>query len=511
METDTNKGDYKSLVSSKGIKAETSQDYQSISKTSHSRKSDDNLNLKNNQNIIRERDLTIKDLNIKDVENPEKTEQQLSYTEKRKLKKQEKTAEKNWKLLADDNWINKNGHNLTFIGIFIFTFLVLFRPYELIPGLGFLGGTPFFVAFATLLVYIPTQLSAEGSVTVLTTEVKCVLVLIALSLLTMPIARDFGLAWETFNDKFIKSVLMFIVMVNVIRTRKRLMWILWLSIGISIYLCYMAISLYLEGQFEVEGYRVAVDVRGMFANPNDMAIHFVTMLPITFCLAVAAKNKVLKIFYFLITAGQVVGVLVTFSRGGFLGLLGLSLVLMWKIGREHRTKAILISAFLLILLVVFAPGNYGVRMLSIFFPGLDPVGSADQRKENLILSIIATIRNPWGIGIGNSITFGVGNLQTHNAYTQVSSELGVVGLAAYLTFMISPFRKLGAIERTLFEKGDKKWFYYLAIGWQASIVGFMISSFFGSIAYDWFVYYLIAYAVTFRRIYQVSEQVGEQS
>jgi hypothetical protein len=83
-------------------------------------------------------------------------------------------------------------------------------------------------------------------------------------------------------------------------------------------------------------------------------------------------------------------------------------------------------------------------------------------------------------------------------------------LAAYLIFLISPFRKLGAIERTLFAKEEYDWFYYLSIGFQASIIGFMFSSFFVAVAYNWFVYYLIAYAVAFRRIYQLEKGLKEE-
>ena len=76
--------------------------------------------------------------------------------------------------------------------------------------------------------------------------------------------------------------------------------------------------------------------------------------------------------------------------------------------------------------------------------------------------------------------------------------------------MISPFRKLGAIERTLYAKEEYSWFYYLSIGLQASIIGYVISSFFVSVAYNWFIYYLIAYAVAFRRIYQIENGLNEE-
>jgi uncharacterized membrane protein YwzB len=87
--------------------------------------------------------------------------------------------------------------------------------------------------------------------------------------------------------------------------------------------------------------------------------------------------------------------------------------------------------------------------------------------------------------------------------------LGILGLTAYLIFLISPFRKLGAIERQLFIKKEFDWFYYLAVGLQSGIIAYMVSAFFASVAYNWFAYYLIAYAVAFRRTYQIEKGLKE--
>jgi O-antigen ligase len=317
----------------------------------------------------------------------------------------------------------------------------------------------------------------------------------------MPIAKDPGLAWEKFNDPFIKAVVIFIVLINVVRTRKRLMGLMWLSLGIGVYLSFAALDMYLKGQFNVEDYRVGVDVGGMFGNPNEMAMHLVMMTPLAITLGIAAKSSLLRYTYFGMAVLFIGANMVTFSRGGFLGLMAVGAVLAWKLGRRQRLNVTIASVVIGGVIILAAPGNYGLRMLSIFIPGLDAVGSSDQRKELLERSLLVTARNPWGIGIGNFPIVGIRNLQSHNAFTQVSSELGILGLMAYLIFMISPFRKLSAIERTLFERNNANWFYYLAIGLQASIIGYMVSSFFASVAYNWFIYYLIAYAVAFRRIY----------
>lgn len=428
-----------------------------------------------------------------------------------KASKKAKQVERDSKLLKKDRWLVRNGHAFTFAGLYMFSVMVLFRPYEIVPGLGFLSGTAIYFALLTLAIYLPSQVATEGNLTILSTEVKAILAMTLIALITLPIAKDPGLAWEKFNDPFIKAVVMFVVMVNVVRTRERLMKMLWLSFGIGIYLGVSALDLYMKGKFAVEEYRIAVDVGGMFGNPNEMAMHFVMMTPIAITLGIGAKSSLWRLIYFLTAALFIAANMVTFSRGGFLGLLACFAVLAWKLGRKHRLNVTVASIVVGGIAMVAAPGNYGLRMLSIFVPGLDAVGSSDQRQELLIRSIWVSLRNPWGIGIGNFPIVGVRNLQSHNAFTQVSSELGILGLIAYLVFMISPFRKLGAIERKLFEAEDHSWFYYVSIGLQASIVGYLVSSFFASVAYGWFIYYLIAYAVAFRRIYSLELESKENT
>lgn len=433
-----------------------------------------------------------------------------TYAEQQKLKKEEKKAEKDFNLLSGDRWLDRNGHTLTYIGLYLFSILVLFRPYELIPGLGFLSATAFYFAAATLAIYLPTQFSTEGNLTIMTTEVKAVLVLTAIAIVTIPISRSPAMAWESFNDPFIKAVLIFIVMVNVIRTRERLMGMLWLSLSIGVVLSYLALGMYMRGEMNVEGYRISVEIGGMFENPNEMSLHLIMMIPLAVTLGLASKSKVMKLIYFVMAVFMLSANMITFSRGGFLGLIGAAAIMVWKLGRKNRVSVTVSSLVIGLIVIVLAPGNYGLRILSIFIPGLDPVGSSSQRSELLERSIIVTLRNPWGIGIGNFPIVGIRNLVSHNAYTQVSAELGLLGLLAYLVFMLSPFRKLGAIERTQFEKNETDWFFYLAIGLQASIVAYLIGSFFASVAYNWFIYYLIAYAVAFRRVYQIEKGLHEE-
>ena len=64
-----------------------------------------------------------------------------------------------------ESWIHKHGHTVSYAGIFLFSTLVFFRPYEFSPSLFWLAQTPFWVAVATLFVYAVTQLGLENRIT----------------------------------------------------------------------------------------------------------------------------------------------------------------------------------------------------------------------------------------------------------------------------------------------------------------------------------------------------------
>ncbi len=436
---------------------------------------------------------------------PEKEKSPLNYADQVKQAKVNKEIAKDEKLLSKDGWLVKNGHTLSFTGLFLFTFWLYFRPYELL-GIESLKTLALYFALGTIVIFIPTQFIAEGNITARPPEIIYLLLFAAFAFVSIFIGRSTADSWAVFNDVFIKVVLMFIVMVNVLRTEFRLRAMIWLSLGIGAYLSYNAFDLYQRGVFKTEGYRVSVDMGGMFGNPNELATHFVMFTPVAVVLALSAKTKVMKLVYAAVTLLFIAGIMVTFSRGAFIGLIICSFVLAWKIGRDRKILVMSVSAVGSAIFLVVAPGGYGLRVLSILIPGLDPVGSADQRKELLIRSVWVSLRNPQGVGMGLFKIMNDTGHETHNAYTQVSSELGILALVVYLLLLTSPIRRLGAIEREMYRDQDFSWIYYLSIGLQVSIIAFMVSSFFGSFAYNWFVYYPIAYSVALRRIYSMRKE-----
>jgi capsular exopolysaccharide synthesis family protein len=396
------------------------------------------------------------------------------------------------------------GHSLTYVGLFLFTTVLYYRPYELFPALSWASSSALVIALFTLAVYIPSQISLEGNLSASLPEVRLVLCLVLAALLSFTLALDRSLAWETFSDQFIKAVIMFIVMVNVVRTEQRLKGMLFLALSVSVTLSLGSINDFRQGHYAyTHGFhRIAGIIGGMFVNPNEMAHQYVISTPIAVALFFSSRSRILKALCIITAALLVAGIVVSYSREGLLGLTAAGGILLWKLGRRNPAAAAAVALLCILAFSILAPGDYGHRVASIFNPALDD-GSSDARRTLLTRSIQVSLRNPaFGIGIGNFPVIGIHDQVTHNAYTQVAAEVGFPALVIYVAFLVLPLRRLRVVERYARTRLRGMSLFYLAIGLQASLVGFMVSSFFDSVAYQWYLYFLVAYAVCLGRIYQ---------
>jgi O-antigen ligase len=306
----------------------------------------------------------------------------------------------------------------------------------------------FYVGIITLGIYVITQLVNEGNLTARTREINLVLLLGLFALLSMPFGIGPGEAWTTFTDLLLKALLIFIVVVNVVRTKHRLLLLMWLALGVSVYLSITAFQDYQMGIFKIgkvenADLRIMGRIKGLFANPNDLALHLVTMVPIAVSLAFAKSGGLRKIVYVGAAVLMVLAIVVTFSRGGFLGLVAVSFFLVYKLGRGRRLSTTTGFALALVLFFVLAPGSYGGRLSTIFDTAADLTGSASQRSQVLQRSILVTLRYPiFGVGVGNFHHKSFQELGTHNAYTQVGSEMGITAMVVYMMFLIYPYKRI---------------------------------------------------------------------
>jgi O-antigen ligase len=397
----------------------------------------------------------------------------------------------------------KRGHALTYAGLFLFTIILYARPSEFYPS-PVTASIALIVGIITLSFFVVSQLSSEGTLTAPLPEVKLILLFGLTGLLSIPLAMNPSVAWYEFSGTFIRCIVMFIVMVNAVRTEARLKGLLFLALAAGIWLSLGAINDYRLGLLTVEGYRASGRGVGIFGNTNDMALHLLTILPISIVLFFGSRGTARRVLYGACAALMMAAIVLSYSRGAFIGLVVILIFLAMRMGHYNRLGIVLAILTIGTALLLFAPGNYAGRILSIFIPSLDPVGSAGARRGELFRSLYVALRHPFlGIGMGNyAPEMSYRGLVTHNSYTQVAAEMGIAALVCYTMFIVSPLRKLGQIARETFDARNNSHFYYMSVGLQAGLIGYMVSSFFLSVAYTWYVFYLVGYAICLRRLYE---------
>jgi O-antigen ligase len=219
------------------------------------------------------------------------------------------------------------------------------------------------------------------------------------------------------------------------------------------------------------------------------------MCPICLALFLGSRGPLKKALFLSSLLLLISGLVATFSRGGFLGFICVVAFMVWRFARRNRVIFGAFALTLVLVAVALAPSAYRSRLATT------NDDSAMARTDELKRSIFVAAMHPlFGVGMDNYILYSNTNKATHNAYTQVAAEMGLGALLVYVCFLLSPLQRLRGVERATRAIKRRPLAYYLAIGLQASLVGYMVVSFFASVAYQWYVYYLVAYAICLHRL-----------
>lgn len=404
-----------------------------------------------------------------------------------------------------DPWLDsRDPASLTFGLLYLLTILLYVDPKELLPVMGRFPVAGI-VAIIAPLTYAYGQFKLRRPIIAWTLEVRMVFVLLSLAVIFTPIAASWADSVNALQSLFIKSALILILVTGLIQTRARLRSIIRLSVICGTVPAILAIRNYATGA------RLADVAQGIFSNPNDLALTLNLMIPLAVTMA-RISAKCARQFYIACALTMAAGVIMTFSRAGFITLVALSAVMIWKFGSGKRSRSSLAAMTAPIVLIIFLSGAYHTRLRSLLDQNNGASGSAQQRSEALKLGInLATRHSIIGLGMGNfqihsvpeSEGASIGEKAAHNAYLEISAELSAIGLIAYLILILAPLLGLSPIERetrTISARKDLD-ARALSVGLQATLIGYLINSFFISCQYQWHIYFAAGLAVAWKKIY----------
>jgi O-antigen ligase len=345
----------------------------------------------------------------------------------------------------------------------------------------------------------------------MTREVRGVLLFAAILVALVPFSIWPGGSYAMLTGLFLKVVLIFILMAGTLTLPGRLEQFVWVILLTSGYLAFRGVFDYARGINMVENGRISGAVGGVFSNPNDLAMNMVAFLPPA--LLLAARRDLAptrRIVAATISLLMLVTIVFTKSRGGFLGLGAMLLVLAAQ-GNQVRRGFGAAIVVVIIAGLPLMPGSFWDRMASITDSSKDETGSRESRQTDMREAWRMFVERPLtGVGPGQMTAYNPSWRQerwreAHNVFLQVAADDGVFGVLAFAYLVVLAFqnaRRTNRLARWNGARADQATatalFYSTAM--TASLVGWLVCALFASVAYTWTFYYVFGISMAARLV-----------
>lgn len=380
---------------------------------------------------------------------------------------------------------------LAYAGLLLFVGIYFGRPEDWVPGLHSVPLAK--IAGGIAILSFVVSLSGRFRASEMPQEAFLMLGLFGQLCLAIPFAYSRTGSFELVTGIFLKVLLVSLVVMLTVNSESRLRKLLLLQ---TIAMGVMAVF----SSWKYSGGRASGVVGGDFSNPNDLALCLVLAIPFAIMFFLTARGLVGRAVWGAACVVLVYTALITYSRGGFLALLAAAVASLYyyRSSLIRRPTLILLCATLGVIVLFASPTDYGQRLATIVDPDQDRTGSAQERRLLLNRSIELTLQHPL-VGVGPGMFESLSGVwrQTHNTYTQFSSEAGLPALFIFLWLLQRACTNNREVRRICPRSGP---LYLIAGASQASLCAFAVGAFFASVAYHFFPYLLIAYSVALRQI-----------
>lgn len=390
--------------------------------------------------------------------------------------------------------------------LMFFTFVLFLSPQSILPSLA-----PLRLAMASAglaaVAYLLNRMGNRRPLTVSTPEVHLVSWFALLAVMSIPLSLSPSGSLQYFVDTFVKSVIIFFLIANLLQTVGRLKLLIGFIALSGFIIATTALRNFAAGHMlphdpgRIWGYPSPQAL-----NPDGLGLVLNVMVPLTVGLYLATQRRPVKVLLAMGMTIMVGGIIASFSRAAFLALALTFLAFLAKLARVRGSRALVPAAALAVLGMLLAPAGYADRLYSIVDWKYDRVGSASRRWEEVQVASTFLLENPLiGAGLGMEtlayVDKGLGyGWKTHNIFLQVGADLALPGLLVYVLLFVQVVRGLRQTQRSLGPVPQAREVVAIATGLELAVYSYLVCAFFLPFAYDWTIYYLAGMAAAIRGI-----------
>ena len=220
---------------------------------------------------------------------------------------------------------------------------------------------------------------------------------------------------------------------------------------------------------------ISFRVASTLDNPNMLGQYFILMIPLGGAGLLGAKSWEKRLFYFICCALMTVCILLTFSRGAWLGLLfaGIFFVLMLN------PRLILLAPVALVALYFLLPDTIISRFSSIG----DMSDNSTSYRVYIWMGTLAMLKDYWLSGIGPGVdafnlvypAYSYNSIvapHAHNLFLQIVCDAGICALVVFILMGFHYTRTLAAAIRAERDTQSR----LLQIALLSGVAGFMVQA-----------------------------------
>jgi O-antigen ligase len=399
----------------------------------------------------------------------------------------------------------REGDRVAFVALLAFTVILTLAPQSFLPALAPLR-LALLAAVVAIGSYVVPRLLLNRPLTVNVPEVRLGALLGAWAAVTIPFSKWPGGSFAVFTGIFFKTLVISWLLCNVVTTVTRLRRVFVLLTLVAVPLAATAFHQYASGTFLKGGPAdAATRIKGyeapLTSNPNDLALMLNVILPLTVALATSPRPPLPRLLLAAIAAASMAGVVLTFSRAGFLTLAALIVLWMMRLKGRLFLEVALVAAAAALVVLPLLPSGYTKQLGTITNTEADATGSAGERLRDMEAAASYALSHPViGAGLGNSVLAlnevrGTTWRKVHNVYLELAVELGLLGPILFVLMLRAAMRSARRARALSREPGGDPEVAALSDGIVISLSGFVVGSIFHPVSYHLYFYYLAALAV----------------
>lgn len=312
-------------------------------------------------------------------------------------------------------------------------------------------------------------------------------------------------------DKFWKELVLFFMISGIIYSKHRLYQaVLVFSTGFGFLMVKEGlIFLLTAGGHKIDG-------TGAVGDNNGVALALLMTIPLILFCAKYALLKHVKIAFYVVAALGTVTIIATYSRGGFVGLVALGLMLLK--GSKYKVRSIVFVSIIALILYSLAPDTYVSRIDTISSATDD--NSFATRLLAWKINTLLAIKHPiLGVGLYGCVDYTnwisempiarnwlfesplvLRSFVAHSIYFQALGDTGFTGFILFITILLSSLFKLRKTEKLVRGNSDLIWLGELARALKMSMIVYMISGAALSLLYFEPLYIILALSSRVHRL-----------